>query len=62
MLWGYPASPFYDAEINPLGMIFGAIIMFGLLGFLPGWATAKVLAFFGHLRIPKNKEIAGLDH
>lgn len=62
MLWGYPASPFYDAKINPLGMIFGAIIMFGLLGFLPGWVTAKVLAFFGCLRIPTNKEIAGLDH
>ena len=62
MLWGYPASPFYDTEINPLGMILGAIIMFGLLGFLPGWVTAKVLAYCGCLRIPTNKEIAGLDH
>lgn len=62
MLWGYPASPFYITEINPLGMILGAIIMFGLLGFLPGWVTAKALSYCGCLRIPTNKEIAGLDH
>ena len=38
MLWGYPSSGYEGyAAINPIGMIIGAIIMFGLLGFLPGW-------------------------
>ena len=37
VLWGYPSSYSvgYDgyAAINPIGMIIGAIIMFGVLGF-----------------------------
>jgi ammonia channel protein AmtB len=44
MLWGYPSSGYEGyAAINPVGMIIGAIIMFGLLGFLPGWIIAKIL-------------------
>jgi len=62
MLWGYPASGYEGyAAINPIGMIIGAVIMFGLLGFLPGYIIAKVLNGMGRLRIPKEVEIAGLD-
>ncbi len=62
VLWGYPSSPDPTyASINPIGQIIGAIIMFGLLGFLPGWITAKILNSFGLLRIPREIEIMGLD-
>ena len=62
MLWGQPSSPYegYSA-INPLGMFIGAIIMFGVLGFLPGWIVAKLLHGMGLLRIPKKVELEGLD-
>ena len=50
------------APINPLGMIIGAIIMFGVLGFLPGWIIAKILHSAGKLRIPREVELAGLDY
>jgi len=62
MLWGYPASPNPDyAHINPLGNFLGAIIMFGVLGFLPGYVGARILHGFGILRVPKEIELAGLD-
>ncbi len=61
MLWGYPASPYYDSQINPAGMMVGAVIMFGLLGFLPGWLTARSLQYLNCLRIPIEVEVAGLD-
>ena len=62
MLWGYPSSGYEGyAAINPIGMIIGAVIMFGLLGFLPGWIIAKVLNGMGRLRIPNEVELAGLD-
>ena len=62
VLWGHPSSP-YDgyASINPLGQIAGAIIMFGVLGFLPGYVASKILNSFGLLRIPKEIELLGLD-
>ena len=62
MLWGYPASPYWEATVNPIGMIIGAVIMFGVLGFLPGWVIAKILNSMGKLRIPREVEIAGLDY
>ena len=71
VLWGYPSSAYNVGEmwngsnyapINPLGMFIGAIIMFGLLGFLPGWILAKVLNSFGKLRIPHEVELAGMDY
>ena len=43
-------------------MIIGAIIMFGVLGFLPGWIIAKILHGMGKLRIPRDVELAGLDY
>ena len=62
VLWGYPSSP--DASfalISPWGQFVGALIMFGLLGFLPGWITALIIHGFGALRIPREIELAGLD-
>ena len=62
VLWGYPSSPYEGyAAINPLGQFVGALIMFGLLGFLPGWVIAKILNGMGMLRIPPEVEILGLD-
>ena len=62
VLWGYPSSPLDGyAVITPWGQFAGAIIMFWVLGFIPGWIVAKILAAFDLLRIPKEVEIAGLD-
>jgi ammonia channel protein AmtB len=62
VLWGYPSSAYEGyAAINPLGMIAGAIIMFGVLGFLPGWIIASILNAAGKLRIPHEVELAGMD-
>ena len=62
VLWGHPSSPYEGyAEINPLGQFVGAIIMFFVLGFLPGWIVARILAAAGMLRIPKQVELLGLD-
>ena len=69
VLWGYPSSP--DAllghaepwtSINPIGQIVGAIIMFWVLGFIPGYALSWVLKRLNMLRIPYEVELAGLDH
>jgi ammonia channel protein AmtB len=71
VLWGYPSSGYSVgsmwvgtdyAPINPIGMSIGAIIMFVVLGFLPGWIIAKVLHGMGKLRIPREVELAGLDY
>ncbi len=62
VLWGYPASPNPDyAHVNPLGNFIGALIMFGLLGFIPGYVAARIINAFGALRIPPDVEVAGLD-
>jgi len=62
VLWGHPSSVYEGyAAINPLGQFAGAIVMFGVLGFLPGWIVAKILASAGMLRIPKEVELLGLD-
>ena len=62
VLWGHPSSPYEGyAAINPLGQFAGAIIMFFVLGFLPGWVVARILAAAGMLRIPKQVELLGLD-
>ncbi|MEM7542345.1 MAG: ammonium transporter [Pseudomonadota bacterium] len=62
MLWGYPSSPNTEyAVITPWGQFIGAVIMFGVLGLLPGFMLAKILAAFGNLRIPEKVELAGLD-
>jgi len=62
MLWGYPTSPNPEyALITPWGNFIGAIIMFGVLGFLPGFIGATILNKFGMLRIPREIELVGLD-
>lgn len=75
VLWGYPAAaptgdpgiawfgstPEGFPAINPLGNIFGSIIMFWVLGFIPGWVLAKILNVLGWLRVPREVELAGLD-
>jgi ammonia channel protein AmtB len=62
LLWGQPSSPYAGyATINPLGQLIGAIIMFGLLGFLPAWIFSKILNGAGLLRIPRKVELEGLD-
>jgi ammonia channel protein AmtB len=62
VLWGYPSSPYEGyATVNPLGQFVGALIMFGVLGFLPGWIVAQILNAFGALRIPREIELMGLD-
>ena len=62
MLWGYPSSPNPEyAAITPWGQFIGAIIMFGVLGFIPTWILAGIFKSLGVLRIPKAVELAGLD-
>jgi ammonia channel protein AmtB len=69
LLWGYPSSP--DAllgheaawaSVNPLGQLVGAIIMFFVLGFIPGYVLSWILKAAGLLRVPREVELAGLDH
>jgi len=71
VLNGYPSSGYsvgamWDgstyAAINPLGQFLGAIIMFVVLGLIPGYVIAKILNGMGKLRIPREVEIAGLDY
>ena len=63
MLWGYPASPNPEyASITPWGQLMGAVIMFGVLGFVPGFVAAKILSAMGALRIPAKMELLGLDY
>ncbi len=62
ILWGYPSSPDPTfATISPWGNFAGAVIMFGVLGFLPTYVVCLILKAFGMLRIPREVEIAGLD-
>lgn len=62
MLWGYPSSPFEGyATITPWGQFIGAVIMFGVLGFLPAFIVSKILNAMGMLRIPREVEMVGLD-
>jgi ammonium transporter, Amt family len=62
MLWGHPSSPFEGyAAINPLGQLIGAVIMFGVLGFLPTFVLCRILKAMGQLRIPYEVELVGLD-
>ncbi len=62
MLWGYPSSPTEGfAVTTPWGNFIGAVIMFWVLGFIPGFVAAKILNAFRLLRVPREVEIAGLD-
>jgi len=62
VLWGYPSSMTEGyAAITPWGQFIGAVIMFGVLGFIPAWIMSMVLNAMGVLRIPPRVELAGLD-
>lgn len=62
VLWGYPASMNPDyALITPWGQFAGAVIMFGVLGFIPAYIMSLILNALGVLRIPPRIELAGLD-
>jgi ammonia channel protein AmtB len=69
LLWGYPSSP--DAllgheepfaTVTPWGQFIGAVIMFFVLGFIPGFVLSWILKQAGLLRIPREVELAGLDY
>ncbi len=69
VLWGYPSSP--DAllghaepwaKVTPWGQFAGAVIMFWVLGFIPGYILSWILKQAGLLRVPREVELAGLDH
>ena len=63
LLWGAPSSPYEGfATVNPVGQTVGAVIMFGVLGWLPGYLIAKMQAAAGVLRIPVEVELQGLDY
>jgi ammonia channel protein AmtB len=63
VLWGAPSSPYAGyATINPLGQFVGAVIMFGVLGFLPAYVVTRIQARMGVLRVPRTVELAGLDY
>lgn len=48
------------STVNPLGSFIGAIIMFVVLGFIPGFVFASILKAMGILRVPPAIEIVGL--
>jgi Amt family ammonium transporter len=69
LLWGYPSSP--DAllghteefaRVTPWGQLAGAVIMFFVLGFIPGYVLSWILMRVGFLRISRETELAGLDY
>jgi Amt family ammonium transporter len=69
VLWGYPSSPddlLGHAEpwavVTPWGQLAGAVIMFFVLGFVPGFVLSWILKKLGLLRIPREVELAGLDY
>jgi ammonia channel protein AmtB len=62
ILWGAPSSPYEGyAAISPIGNTIGAVIMFFVLGFIPGLILSLILNAFGLLRVPREVEIYGLD-
>lgn len=62
MLWGYPSSPVEGyAAVTPWGNFIGAVIMFGVLGFVPAYVLSAILKGMGLLRIPREIELVGLD-
>jgi hypothetical protein len=50
------------ASVTPWGQLIGAIIMFFVLGFIPGFVLSWILKQAGLLRIPHEVELAGLDY
>ena len=61
VLWGYPASAYYESTINPLGMFTGAVIMFVFFWVRAWLGTSKAFEFFRNPTNTPEIEIAGLD-
>jgi len=64
VLWGHPATAGYHEEvaaITPWGQFLGAVIMFGVLGFLPAYVLSMILKSMNMLRVPVAVELVGLD-
>jgi len=62
LLWGYPSSIDENSVFtNPFGQFAGALIIFWLLGFIPGYLTASVLKFFKILHLSDTVKITGQD-
>ena len=57
----FGTTPAGDPAINPLGMIIGAVLTFGVFGFLATWIVCKALQAGGMLREPREVELAGAD-
>lgn len=63
VLWGYSSSPNPEyASITPWGQLVGAIVMFLVLGFVPCYLLGFLLKKLNILRIPREIELAGMDH
>ncbi len=62
LLWGYPSSMVEGSVFtNPFGQFAGALIIFWILGFIPGYLTASVLKFFKILHLSDTVKITGQD-
>jgi hypothetical protein len=55
-------NPVEWAHVTPWGQFAGAVIMFWVLGFIPGYVLSWILKQAGLLRVPREVELAGLDH
>lgn len=62
LLWGYPSSMSEGSVFtNPFGQFAGALIIFWILGFIPGYLTAGILKFFKILNLSNTIQITGQD-
>ena len=62
LLWGYPSSMAEGSVFtNPFGQFAGALIIFWILGFIPGYLTAGILKFFNILHLSDTIQITGQD-
>jgi ammonia channel protein AmtB len=58
----FSATPSRGRRLRPKGQFIGAVIMFWVLGFIPGYILSWILKQAGLLRVPREVELAGLDH
>ena len=62
LLWGYPSSMVEGSVYtNPFGQFAGALIIFWILGFIPGYLTTSILNFFKILHLSDTVQITGQD-
>ncbi len=62
LLWGIPTSANPEfVHINPFGNTTAALILFWILGFVPGHIAARIIRYAGGLRLDRVTELAGGD-